>query len=185
MENRREAIIRETKSYIRETISNYFTWGKNIDKSECYRLALQQLEYQVDRKFNLQGSRKRECIRIELEEEHEEELQQYIEDYILSYRKRMMTQEINATTAGFIISDCLAPENISYFVEMQAYRVKLSILLTDKNKAVFYISYKKLAKDIDKVIPAVRQMQEILKTFGKNTFLDLIRSSDAFVTTIV
>ena len=180
MAEKREYIIIETKKFIREIVNRYMKAYKQADKQDFYKRGLEEMERLIQRKYNFQGAKKRDMIYYEMLEESGAELRAYVDECYLDSRKRLLQQEVNSATAGFIIKEYLAPEGIPYFVEMQTYRAKISIMLSDKNKAVFYITYKKLQKDIEKVVPAVRQMQQIVKTFGRNTFLDIIRSGDSW-----
>ncbi|MBQ9172412.1 MAG: hypothetical protein IJ161_01620 [Bacteroidales bacterium] len=92
------------------------------------------------------------------------------EDEITAFRKRMMIQEVNITTANALIGGTLEEMGLKYRITPQQYRVMVEVIISEGLKATLYYPYKSLSGKVtsDKVKATVSALLESISVHGDN-----------------
>ena len=96
-----------------------------------------------------------------------EDVQKHVADTIRNCRSKKVVTEIRQITAQTQITEAMNATGLKYQILLQTYRAKVAVKLGEKNKAIFYISYKRTAEDLDRCIPAARSLIELVERLGK------------------
>ena len=60
-----------------------------------------------------------------------------------------------------------------YMVEFQAYRAKLTVKLSARNKLTFYVNYKKMTQDLPKALDNMEILRHTLEQYGSGVTVKL------------
>ena len=92
------------------------------------------------------------------------------EDEITAFRKRMMIQEVNITTANALIGGTLEEMGLRYRITPQQYRVMVEVLISEGLKATLYYPYKSLSGKVtsEKVKATVSALMKSISVHGDN-----------------
>jgi hypothetical protein len=99
-------------------------------------------------------------------EEIRPEIEQHIAEMLKKCRSRKMVTEIRQLTAQTLIKEAINKAELKCLIVPQTYRAKVAVRLGRNNKFVFYISYKRTAEDLERCIPAVKTMIEMMENLG-------------------
>lgn len=94
------------------------------------------------------------------------EIEQHIAETLKKCRSRKMVTEIRQLTAQTLIKEAMNKAELKCLIVPQTYRAKVAVRLGRNNKFVFYISYKRTAEDLERCIPAVKTMIEMMENLG-------------------
>lgn len=95
-----------------------------------------------------------------------EDVQKHIEDTLKMCRSKRMITEIRQITAQTQITKAMDTTGLKYKIFLQTYRAKVAVKISETNKAIFYISYKRTAEDLDRCIPAAKSLIELVERLG-------------------
>ena len=87
----------------------------------------------------------------------------------MKYRSRKMVSEINAASAEALISASMKEAGLKYAFFPQAYRAKVHVKLSQKNKVVLYLNYKKIRDELPKAIEALKVIVEAMERLGSGS----------------
>lgn len=99
-------------------------------------------------------------------EEIRPEIEQHIAETLKRCRSRKMVTEIRQLTAQTLIKEAMDKAELKCLIVPQTYRAKVAVRLGRNSKFVFYISYKRTAEDLERCIPAVKTMIEMMDSLG-------------------
>lgn len=99
-------------------------------------------------------------------EEIRPEIEQHIAEILKKCRSRKMVTEIRQLTAQTLIKEAMNKAELKCLIVPQTYRAKVAVRLGRNNKFVFYISYKRTAEDLERCIPAVKTMIDMMENLG-------------------
>ena len=94
------------------------------------------------------------------------ELKERLEALPIKVKKMMMTRAINQQTAEALITSYLKDSGLEYRMETQTHRAVIYVELHKKKRARFYIYYKKVYDELEKLVPAVESLNEIIDSFS-------------------
>lgn len=94
------------------------------------------------------------------------ELQERLEGLPLKVKKMLMKRVVNKQTAEALITRYLADSGLNYRIEMQTQRAAVTVELNKKKSARFYIYYKRMYDELEKLVPAVESLNEIIDSFS-------------------
>ena len=87
-----------------------------------------------------------------------------------------MVTEIRQLTAQTLIKEAMNKAELKCLIVPQTYRAKVAVRLGRNNKFVFYISYKRTAEDLERCIPAVKTMIEMMENLGSLASIQKMQS---------
>ena len=94
------------------------------------------------------------------------ELKERLETLPIKVKKMMMTRAINRQTAEALITNYLADSGLKYSIDMQTHRAAVIVELNKKKSAKFYIYYKRMYDELEKLVPAVESLNDIIDSFS-------------------
>lgn len=94
------------------------------------------------------------------------ELNGRLEDLPLKVKKVLMKRAVNKQTAEALITNYLADSGLKYSIDMQTHRAAVIVELNKKKSAKFYIYYKRMYDELEKLVPAVESLNDIIDSFS-------------------
>lgn len=177
--------LTKVKKHIDEVIRENIKTGTDVSESRYIDIALQYTKALYANETERNGTRKKHFWSkkdlseiLALWEGIRPELQKHIPESIMKYRSRKMVSEINAASAEALISAAMKEAGLKYAFFPQTYRAKVHVKLSQKNKVVLYLNYKKIRDELPKAIEALKVIIEAMENLGsgssiqKNTWYD-------------
>ena len=90
------------------------------------------------------------------------EVEKHIADTLKQYRSK-----IRQLAAKAQIEEAMNGTGLTYLILPQTYRAKVAVKLGQKNKVVFYVSYKRTAEDLERCIGSAKALVELFDSLGK------------------
>ena len=150
---------------------SYMEVGEHVSVGAAKQIALDKItevflvEHGYDRYAQvMSGSSK--TMYEELLDRIMPELQERLEGLPLKVKKMLMKRVVNRQTAEALITRYLADSGLKYSLEMQTHRAAVSVELNKKKSARFYIYYKRMYDELEKLVPAVESLNEIIDSFS-------------------
>ena len=106
------------------------------------------------------------------------------QECIRDYRKKQKLQEIKATAVKSFATQKLDVCGIPYKLEQGKLRDKIFFKISDKHKAMFYLSHKDFDTAIDKIIVAAAQLKDLITEAGLQIEIKKISDYDYFTNDI-
>lgn len=106
------------------------------------------------------------------------------QECIRDYRKKQKLQEIKATAVKSFATQKLDVCGIPYKLEQGKLRDKIFFKISDKHKAMFYLSHKDFDTAIDKIIAAAAQLKDLVTQAGLQIEIKKISDYDNFTNDI-
>lgn len=100
------------------------------------------------------------------------EIEKHIEETVKQCSSKKMVTEIRQLAARAIIEEGMNNAGMKCLIIPQTYRAKVAVRVSPKNKAVFYISYKKTAEDLERCIAGAKALTELLESFGTGASIE-------------
>ena len=172
----RETYLDELYRSLKDVIGQDLKMGVTRTEDDYLEYCMEQKFYIYTHRHLLQSRQKAMAEWRSTVLELTEELRTYIRKQVMEGKKRLMKKEINSVSAKCILSERLLAEGIPFHIDYQTYRAKVHVKLTDSRKAVIYLNYKALHKNLDDFVETVHQLQSIVKKFGKFTTVGKISS---------
>lgn len=94
------------------------------------------------------------------------EIEKHIADTLKQYRSKKMVTEIRQLAAKAQIEEAMNGTGLTYLILPQTYRAKVAVKLGQKNKVVFYVSYKRTAEDLERCIGSAKALVELINSLG-------------------
>lgn len=94
------------------------------------------------------------------------EIEKHIADTLKQYRSKKMVTEIRQLAAKAQIEEAMNGTGLTYLILPQTYRAKVAVKLGQKNKVVFYVSYKRTAEDLERCIGSAKALVELIDSLG-------------------
>ena len=94
------------------------------------------------------------------------EIEKHIADTLKQYRSKKMVTEIRQLAAKAQIEEAMNGTGLTYLILPQTYRAKVAVKLGQKNKVVFYVSYKRTAEDLERCIGSAKALVELVDSLG-------------------
>jgi hypothetical protein len=94
------------------------------------------------------------------------EIEKHIADTLKEYRSKKMVTEIRQLAAKAQIEEAMNGTGLTYLILPQTYRAKVAVKLGQKNKVVFYVSYKRTAEDLERCIGSAKALVELIDSLG-------------------
>ena len=94
------------------------------------------------------------------------EIEKHIADTLKQYRSKKMVTEIRQLAAKAQIEEAMNGTGLTYIILPQTYRAKVAVKLGQKNKVVFYVSYKRTAEDLERCIGSAKALVELIDSLG-------------------
>ena len=104
-----------------------------------------------------------------------------IDKYLKEFKLKKLTKEINATSAKIVIQEAMEEAGLKHQFTAQMHRAKVSVLLTRNKALTIYISYKKLHKDLPRIMESLKLIRKELETFGNNISINKVYDSDSYI----
>ena len=102
----------------------------------------------------------------ELIERIEPELMERLEGLPLKVKKMLMKRAVNKQTAEALITSYLSDSGLKYTLQMQTQRAVVRVELNKKKRATFYVYYKRMYDELEKLVPAVEALNGIIDSFS-------------------
>ena len=102
------------------------------------------------------------------------ELEKHIQEALMKYRSRRMVAEINALSAEALIDAAMKEAGLKHLFEAQTYRAKVRVKITDKNKIIIYLNYKKIHEQLPKAIESLKVLVSTLESMNYGTTIQKI-----------
>ncbi len=163
--------------YIRTGVNNagnwmigYFERGEQMSMEARLQFALRAIDDSFHTEHGYRPCEEMtECSNSryqELVERIMPKLKEHLEVLPIKVKQRMMTRAINQQTAEVLITGFLKDSGLEYSLDIQANRAAIWINLNKKKRARFYIYYKRLYDDLEKLVPAVDSLNDIIDSFS-------------------
>ena len=94
------------------------------------------------------------------------ELMERLEGLPLKVKKMLMKRAVNKQTAEALITAYLKDSGLKYSLDIQTHRAAVRVELNKKKSAKFYIYYKRMYDELEKLIPAVESLNGIIDSFS-------------------
>lgn len=94
------------------------------------------------------------------------QLKERLEALPMKVKKMMMTRAINQQTAESLITAYLKESGLEYSLEIQTHRAAVWVQLHKKKRARFYVYYKRMYDELEKLVPAVESLNDIIDSFS-------------------
>lgn len=94
------------------------------------------------------------------------EIEKHIADTLKQYRSKKMVTEIRQLAAKAQIEEAMNGTGLTYLILPQTYRAKVAVKLGQKNKVIFYVSYKRTAEDLERCIGSAKALVELIDSLG-------------------
>ncbi len=91
----------------------------------------------------------------------------------MNENKKKVVREILTVSAQAYIKDAMENSGLQYMVEFQAYRAKLTVKLSARNKLTFYVNYKKMTQDLPKALDNMEILRHTLEQYGSGVTVKL------------
>ena len=173
--------LTKVKKHIDEVIRENIKTGTDVSESRYIDIALQYTKALYANETERNGTRKKHFWSkkdlseiLALWEGIRPELQKHIPESIMKYRSRKMVSEINAASAEALISAAMKEAGLKYAFFPQAYRAKVHVKLSQKNKVVIYLNYKKIREELPKAIESLKVLVSTLDSMGTGTSIQKI-----------
>ncbi len=162
--------IRAGVNYVGNFMVGYFERGEQMSMEARISNALDEIDdvFHREHGYRFKASMT-ECANEKYKELLERimpELTERLEGLPMKIKKMMMKRAINQQTAEALITGYLKYSGLSYSLETQANRARITVDLNKKKYARFYIYYKNLYDDLEKLLPAVESLNNLIDTFG-------------------
>ena len=89
-----------------------------------------------------------------------------------------MVTEIKQLSAQAKIKEAREGTGLKYIVIPQTYRAKVAVKIGDRNKVIFYVTYKNMDEDIQRNISATQSLISLLTTMGKGVSIQKLMPYD-------
>ena len=173
--------LTKVKKHIDEVIRENIKTGTDMSESRYIDIALQYTKALYANETERKGTRKKHFWSktdlseiLALWEGIRPELQKHIPESIMKYRSRKMVSEINAASAEALISASMKEAGLKYAFFPQTYRAKVHVKLSQKNKVVIYLNYKKIREELPKAIEALKVIVEGMERLGSGSSIQKI-----------
>lgn len=97
------------------------------------------------------------------------EVEKHVADTMKQCRSKLMVTEIRQLAAKAQIEEAMKDAGLTYIIIPQMYRAKVAVKLGQRNKVVFYISYKRTSEDLERCIPAAKSLSDLVNVLGTGT----------------
>lgn len=94
------------------------------------------------------------------------EVERHVADTVKQCRSRLMVKEIRQVAAKAQIEEAMDGTGLKYLIIPQTYRAKVAVRLGQRNKVIFYISYKRTAEDLERCISSVQALVKLIDSLG-------------------
>ncbi len=94
------------------------------------------------------------------------ELTERLEGLPLKVKKMLMKRAVNKQTAEALITTYLKDSGLKYHLEMQTHRAAVRVELNKNKSAKFYVYYKRMYDELEKLVPAVESLNGIIDSFS-------------------
>ena len=115
-----------------------------------------------------------ETLASKMWEEIKPEVEKHVADSIKQCRSKRMVTEIRQLTAQAQINKAIEDAGLKCIVIPQTYRAKVAIKLGQKNKVIFYISYKNTEEDLKRCISSAKELIALVDSLGKGASIQKI-----------
>lgn len=170
-----DIMIAAVKAEIKHNITYLVASGMNVAESDQLRKAYSSFQ----RKYTAKIDRRRfsswtseyqkEIDRIW--RDVEPEMAALISECLRKSRIKKITKDIRSSAAEAAITIAMEEAGLHYQIELQTYRAKVSVLVNEKSKVIFYINYKKMTEEISQTVIAVKEIISQVNCLGKGAVL--------------
>lgn len=103
------------------------------------------------------------------------DVEKHVTETLKKIRSMKMVTEIRQLTAQTLIKEAVDKAGLKCIIIPQTHRAKLAIKIGPTNKVIFYISYKRTKEDLNRCIPAVKTLMEVMDDLGKSASIHKIK----------
>lgn len=89
------------------------------------------------------------------------------DELVNSCAKRAKLRSMNETSIDVVLKEKLAGSGLKYKVKRQQYRVTLTLVMKHNVQATFIIQHSKFRQQLEKILPAVQQLNELMDDLGQ------------------
>lgn len=168
--------LAKVKKHIDEVIREHIKTGTDVPESRYIDIALQHTKALYSSETERNGMRKKHfwsrkdlSEMMTLWESIRPELHKHIPESIMKYRSRKMVSEINAASAEALIAAAMKEAGLKYAFFPQTYRAKVNVKISQRNKVVLYLNYKKIRDELPKAIEALKVIVEAMERLGSGS----------------
>ena len=183
----REEYLVKLKKFLDETIREKIKSGIEVPESKYLDCALAHTKtlYKSDptRRASQQRhfwSRAELAGIMEIWESVRQELEQHIAKTVMKYRSRRMVTEINAVSSEALVSEAMKEAGLKYEFFSQTYRAKVHVKISEKNKVVVYLNYKRIGEELPKAIEALKAIASAMVQLGTSSSIQKTAWYDNF-----
>lgn len=88
-------------------------------------------------------------------------------ELVKSCQKRAKMRALNEVSIETILKAKLRGTGIKYQMRKQQYRVALTLSMSHNTQALFYIQHSKFREQLDKILPAVKMLNDLMDDLGQ------------------
>ena len=165
------------KKKLTEQIREHIKSGTSLSEFDYINQALKNLKSIYKGDMDLEGSLTSARVFVwkvgditsvsKIWDEIHSEVEKHVADTIKLYKSRKMVTEIKQLSARAKIKEAMEGTGLKYIVIPQTYRAKVAVKIGDRNKVIFYVTYKNMDEDIQRNISATQSLNTLLTTMGK------------------
>lgn len=89
------------------------------------------------------------------------------EELVHSCEKRAKKRAFYEVSIETILKDRLAGTGIRYHMRKQQYRIAVTLTMSHNTQATFYIQHSKFREQLEKVLPALQQLNQLMDDLGQ------------------
>ena len=89
------------------------------------------------------------------------------QELVHSCEKRAKKRTLNEVSIETMLKAKLAGTDIQYHLRKQQYRIAVTLTMSHNTQATFYIQHSKFREQLDMVLPAVNQLNQLMDELGQ------------------
>ena len=179
--------LTKVKRHVDDAIRENTKAGVEVPEHKYLDIALQHTKTLYANEANQSGSRRKHFwSRDDLSgimtiwQGLRPELQKHIPESIMKYKSRRMVTEINAVSAEALISAAMKEAGLKYEFFPQTYRAKVHVKISERNKVVIYLNYKKIGELLPKTMEALKAIESAMEQLGTSSSIQRTAWYDNF-----
>lgn len=124
---------------------------------------------------------KQSMKRIGVTDEHLEQWDALWIENVHACEKRAKLRSLNEVSIETLLKSKLAGTGIQYQLKKQQYRVALTLSMSHNTQATFYILHSKFREQLDKVLPSVMQLNQLMDELGQGIRIRAYNKRDHWI----
>lgn len=103
------------------------------------------------------------------------QLEKFVSAKLKKMKSAIMIQEINELSTSAKISEVMKQNGFQYYIQAQVHRIRMTVKVGPKNKATFYIRYKKTDEDLGTALTGIRALISLIGSLDTKSSIENIK----------